>query len=238
METHPLRIRPVRGERTPLAFLLVISALSALKLNRLFADYAGDPPLIDNEDNKSAIWSAEHPFIEKRDIKLETCLTCHPGKQDAKFVHTAVGRGCENCHQAASENYKTTITLLATGGDLCAMCHVAKKNPVLHGPYKAGQCLVCHDPHTGAYKAQLRAAVNILCLSCHGLGQPNVKVDPQTKSVVLLGEQKESLDEYARAPKIGGGHPENNPPDRARGAVTAQEAAPNCLSPREFANFT
>jgi len=179
--------------------------------------------------------TAEHPFIEKKDIQSETCLTCHPGKREAKFVHTAVSVGCENCHKVASENYKTTITLWATGGELCATCHEVNKDRLLHRPYKAGQCSVCHDPHTGAHKAQTRAAVNTLCLSCHGLDQPNVKVDPLAKTVVLLGEQTESLDEYAQAPKIGGGHPKSNLPRVAGEPVTAKgsvkiDAEPNCLT--------
>jgi predicted CXXCH cytochrome family protein len=155
----------------------------------------------------------EHPFIEKSDIRPETCLTCHPEKKGAKFVHTALGMGCTNCHQVTSENNKTTITLRAMGGDLCAICHAAKKGPVLHGPYKAGQCLVCHDPHTGDYPGQTRAEISTLCLSCHGTGQSNVKVDQETQLVTLLGSQTVSLRDYRQAPKLeldrGGtsGHP-------------------------------
>jgi predicted CXXCH cytochrome family protein len=110
-----------------------------------------------------------HPFIEPKEIKSETCLTCHPDKKGGKFVHTAVGMGCENCHQATSDKEKQTtrIELVATGGDLCAVCHEAKKDPVLHGPYKNGECLTCHDPHTSEHPKQLRAEVNSLCLECH-----------------------------------------------------------------------
>ncbi len=115
-----------------------------------------------------------HPFIEQTDIKSETCLTCHPEKKQGKFVHSAIGMGCESCHRATSEKSKMTITLLVTGGDLCAMCHEAGKDPIQHGPFKAGQCLVCHDPHTGDFKAQTRAPVNTLCLSCHEQNPPNV----------------------------------------------------------------
>jgi predicted CXXCH cytochrome family protein len=154
-----------------------------------------------------------HPFIEQKDIKPETCLTCHPEKKQGKFVHSAVGMGCENCHQATSEKNKTTITLVATGGDLCAMCHKANTDPVQHGSFKAGQCLVCHDPHTGDYKAQTRAPVNTLCFSCHGQNPPNVKVNTETRLVTMLGNQVVSLEAYRQAPKLGldpsgtSGHP-------------------------------
>ena len=144
----------------------------------------------------------EHPFIDQKQIKSETCLTCHPTKQDAKFVHTAIRMGCEICHHAVSENQRTIITLVETGGQLCASCHEAKNEPVLHGPYKAGQCLICHDPHIGAFKDQIRADVNTLCLSCHGLGQPNVKVRAETRQVSVLGNQSLSWEEYRQALKL------------------------------------
>jgi len=137
-----------------------------------------------------------HPFIEQKDIKSETCLTCHPEKKQGKFVHTAVGMGCENCHQATSEKNKTTITLVATGGDLCAMCHEAAKGPVLHGPYKNGQCLTCHDPHSSEFKAETRAAVNSLCLACHADQQA------QTETVTLFSSQKISKADFDAIPKI------------------------------------
>jgi len=191
-----LKRRPWQRRGVTLVFLLVTSSLVMSKVSRL----SGEDMI-------------EHPFIEKKDIKPETCLTCHPEKKGAKFVHTPLGMGCTNCHQVTSENNKTTITLLATGGDLCAMCHAAKKNSVLHGPYRDGQCLVCHNPHTGDHPGQTRAEINTLCLSCHGTGQSNVRVDPETQLVALLGNQTVSLDDYRQAPKLeldrGGtsGHP-------------------------------
>jgi predicted CXXCH cytochrome family protein len=177
----------------------------------------------------------EHPFIEKRDLKSATCLTCHPAKKAAKFVHTAVGRGCENCHQAASENNKTTVTLVAEGGDLCARCHVPNGDPVLHEPYQAGRCLVCHDPHTGSYAGQIRTQVNVLCLGCHGTGQSGVKVNPDENFVELPGRQTVSLQEYGRAPKIDAGHSESNFPHSASGPIRVKEplklgAETTCLS--------
>jgi len=137
----------------------------------------------------------EHLFVEAKDIKTETCLTCHP-KKEAKFVHTAVGMGCENCHQAVSENSKTRITLIATGRELCAMCHEAGKEPVQHGPYMNGQCLTCHDPHSSEFKAQTRAAANSLCLACHGVQAATS--DP----VNLFNGQNISKADFEAIPKI------------------------------------
>lgn len=151
----------------------------------------------------SAEETTEHPFIEPQDIKSQTCLTCHPDKKEGKFVHSAVTSGCESCHQAASEKGKTTITLLATRGELCAMCHKAKNAPVLHGPYKNGQCLTCHDPHTSNFPRQARAEVNTLCLSCHGVDQPDVKINKDVQEVSILGGQTVTFADYRQARKVG-----------------------------------
>jgi len=138
----------------------------------------------------------EHPFIEPKDIKSQTCLTCHPEKKEGKFVHSALGMGCGNCHQAISEKNKTTITLVATGGNLCAKCHETRKDPVLHGPYKNGQCLTCHDPHSSEFKAQTRAEGNSLCLECHAPKRSTA--DP----VTLFSLQKISKADFEAIPKI------------------------------------
>ena len=157
--------------------------------------------------------STEHPFIDPKDIKSDTCIKCHPNEANGKFVHAAVGLGCESCHTATSEMNRTIITDIATGGNLCALCHDAKKDAVPHEPYKTGQCLVCHDPHASNYPDEIRASANTLCLSCHGLGQPAVQANSATKLVTMIGNQTVPYDDYRRAPKLeldpGGitGHP-------------------------------
>jgi predicted CXXCH cytochrome family protein len=218
MEKGSLKRRLGQRSRASLIFLLVASALVMSKATGL----SGEDMI-------------EHPFIERKDIKPETCLTCHPEKKGAKFVHTALEMGCTNCHRVTSENNKTTITLRATGGDLCAICHAGKKDAVLHGPYAAGQCLVCHDPHTGDYPAQTRAEINTLCLSCHGTGQSSVKANPETQLVMLLGNQIVSLNDYRQAPKLeldrGGtsGHPVKGHPLTGKDP-RKKDGTLNCLS--------
>ncbi len=124
-------------------------------------------PGLHAQENPATPQTGEHLFIEAKDLKSETCLNCHPEKKDGRSVHSILGSGCESCHQWKSENGKTEITLMATGADLCAMCHEAKKASVLHGPYKDGQCILCHDPHASNFKAHTRADGNALCLECH-----------------------------------------------------------------------
>jgi len=152
----------------------------------------------------------EHPYVEASEINSDTCLKCHPDKKEGKFVHSAVNSGCEGCHQATSGNGKTSIALIATGRELCVTCHEAKADPVLHGPYKAGQCLVCHNPHASNFPRQTRAAVNTLCVSCHAAGQPDVKINADAKTVSLLGGRTFDLESYQKAPKIGAEHSQSN----------------------------
>ena len=201
-----------------LLFLLALSASIFLKVSKA-----------------SAAESTNHPFLGIRDLKSETCLECHPTKSQGKFVHTAVRMGCEKCHQTVSQNYRTTMTLVATGGDLCARCHEAKNDPFQHQPFKAGECLICHNPHAGAYEAQTRAAVDTLCLSCHMLNQPDVKVSAQTSTVALLDERAYELAAFESAPKLGGDHAASSRSRMASDTVIVKksgklDAELNCLS--------
>jgi predicted CXXCH cytochrome family protein len=179
--------------------------------------------------------TAEHPYIDPKQIKTETCIKCHPDKSQGKYVHTAVGQGCDNCHTAASDKGKTTITDVATGGDLCAMCHEAQKASVLHGPYKEGQCLVCHDPHTSNYPKQLRASVNDLCLVCHGPEAERTIVDNPPAAAVFGGKVKLPIAYLDRVPVLplrnGRGHPvEGHPISDVVIPKTKANFAMNCLS--------
>ena len=146
-----------------------------------------------------AVWAQDqvgHPLIEAKDVKPETCLSCHPEKEQGRFIHTAVRMGCPQCHHIVAGKNQTTITLIAPGGELCAKCHPAQVKPVLHGPYKNGQCLICHEPHASEFRAQIRAEVNLLCLECHAPKSTAVS------TVDLFGQQSISKAEFDAAPKI------------------------------------
>ncbi len=152
---------------------------------------------------------AGHPYIEQKDIKTETCLGCHPEMNQGKFVHSAVASGCDGCHHAASDKdaQKTTITLTATGAALCALCHEATKDPVVHGPVKAGQCLSCHDPHTSEFKAQTRADNNVLCLACHALRRISGDTVSVFKTVSMSIRDFEAMPKIELDPMQRFGHP-------------------------------
>jgi predicted CXXCH cytochrome family protein len=169
-------------------------------------------------------------------LNTETCLKCHPAKNQGKFVHTAVGFGCESCHVAASTEYQTTIMLRATGGNLCGKCHELRKEPLLHGPYKSGQCLICHNPHAEDHPSQTRAAVDTLCLACHMLNQPDARVNAAARVVTLLDGREYDLAAWESAPKISEGHAGNiGVAHGAAGGFTVnqpgkREVEINCLS--------
>ncbi len=177
----------------------------------------------------------QHPFIAKADIKYETCIICHSAKKEGKHVHTAVPLGCEGCHKVVTEDQKTTITLVAAGGDLCARCHAAEQDQVVHFPYKAGQCLVCHSPHESDFPDQVRASADTLCLSCHGLDRPNVHINRAADLVTMLAGHQISYEEYQLAPKIKldpsgvSGHPVPGHPVSGKDP-RKQDATLSCLS--------
>ena len=195
-----LRIRSAESSKGGLLLLLVTSAVWGSRVNKISAADSKGPKYVETMD---------HPLLEPKDLKSETCLRCHSAKNEGKFVHTAVGMGCEACHQADSENSRTVMALSATGGVLCAKCHAINTKSVLHGPYQAGQCVICHDPHAAAFPAQTRASGNALCLSCHMLDQPEARVDAQTSTVSLFDGQVYDLAAWQSAPKIGARHPGN-----------------------------
>ncbi len=179
-----------------------------------------------------------HPYINPSEIKSKTCLTCHPGKKEAKFVHAAVELGCEKCHRISSENQTTAITLLASGGELCAKCHEAERLPVFHAPYKSGECLVCHNPHASDFPGQARAPANTLCLSCHGINQPDVKIDSESEMVSLPGGRAIPMDAYEAAPKVDDAHhPSGAPSASSHSSTGQQQQSPenpwDCLSCHE-----
>lgn len=226
LKTRSLRIRSAEGSKGGLLLLLFTSTVWVSRTNKIYAADSSDHPYLETSD---------HPYLEAKDLKTETCLKCHPTENQGKFVHTAMGIGCESCHQAASAGDKTTITLRATGGDLCSKCHKINKDLVVHGPYQAGQCLICHNPHNGAYPAQTRAAASTLCLDCHMLNQPDVRLEPETKTVSLLDGRIYDLAEWRRAPKIAATHFDNKLPRRTGAQVAVQEsgkinAESNCLA--------
>jgi predicted CXXCH cytochrome family protein len=70
---------------------------------------------------------------------------------------------CGACHSETQGN-----TLVAPRDQLCERCHTLKLDKAyVHGPVAAGECLVCHDPHSSPYRPLLVSQSDRFCLECH-----------------------------------------------------------------------
>ncbi len=147
--------------------------------------------------------ASDHPVpLENNDPAQ--CASCHEEKTKGKSVHAAIAMGCNTCHDVkVVEKEKTTVELVQPKNELCFTCHEKSADPVKHAPYEKGNCTLCHDPHQSDFDNHLRARTNDLCMSCHALDRPDVKWNPDTKTVTLLGEQTLTRSEYMEAKKIG-----------------------------------
>ncbi|MEW6067763.1 MAG: cytochrome c3 family protein [Nitrospirota bacterium] len=54
---------------------------------------------------------------------------------------------------------------------LCYECHAKLKESLsrsyVHSPFKKGECISCHNPHTSNIKGLVKEDINSLCLKCH-----------------------------------------------------------------------
>lgn len=139
----------------------------------------------------------EHPLPLPADFDPAECASCHSDKQKGKYVHTAIGMGCGTCHQVETQEETTQVILTAAREELCGICHEKGEEQNLHAPYAENQCVVCHDPHTSEFPAELRAETNALCLACH-LSRP-----AGGKMVSLFESETIAFAEFKNIPKIG-----------------------------------
>jgi predicted CXXCH cytochrome family protein len=71
---------------------------------------------------------------------------------------------CDQCHSTRYSN-----KLKAEKEELCWACHDREDfaDEVVHGPFAAGFCQACHDPHRSQYEYLLVSDKTDLCESCH-----------------------------------------------------------------------
>jgi predicted CXXCH cytochrome family protein len=86
--------------------------------------------------------------------KLETAGSSHlPYKE----------KRCDKCHDKSKES-----GLIKPKLELCFHCHPKiVDNYFMHGPAAVGSCLECHEPHSSAQVALLKAEKGKLCQVCH-----------------------------------------------------------------------
>lgn len=124
--------------------------------------------------------AAKHPVPLDEKTDAAKCAQCHADKTKGKFVHSAMAGGCLSCHEVRVTGNITRVKLITgTPLDLCLTCHPDKSASEIKGrvhPPAVRGCLVCHDPHSSAYKNLLlkptsgTTKAENLCLSCHAIG--------------------------------------------------------------------
>jgi len=96
------------------------------------------------------------------------CSGCHRRVASSK-VNCLLAKEdlCEFCHQVPAEGGLTR--LVEAPEQLCIKCHTKDqfKGSFVHGPFAAGACITCHDPHGGNVPGMLRIAGRQMCLECH-----------------------------------------------------------------------
>jgi predicted CXXCH cytochrome family protein len=129
------------------------------------------------------VWSGGgiHPVTLKSDADTATCTGCHSDISKGKYVHAALKTGCTTCHQVQNQKGATRVTLVAPITQLCITCHSLASEKVLHGPYKNGDCVVCHSPHASDFPQHTWVARQDICLGCHA--RARLKVNNKKKTV-------------------------------------------------------
>ena len=102
----------------------------------------------------------------------EECAQCHSRLGSQKVVHAPVQGGqFDLCHGRAKAE-SARFALLSRPPGLCLQCHENIKDalstkPFRHGPASAGECTLCHSPHSSETSFLLRRKAFDLCTSCH-----------------------------------------------------------------------
>jgi predicted CXXCH cytochrome family protein len=109
------------------------------------------------------------PTVKPHDpLGGKECSDCHRrvGSSKANCL-LAKADLCEFCHKVPAEGGITR--LLETPEPLCFKCHKKDqfKGSFVHGPFAAGACITCHDPHGGNVPGMLRITGQQMCLECH-----------------------------------------------------------------------
>jgi predicted CXXCH cytochrome family protein len=109
------------------------------------------------------------PAIKPHDpLEGKECSGCHKRVVSSK-VNCLLAKEdlCEFCHQIPAEGGLSR--LVETSEPLCFKCHKKEqfKGSFAHGPFAAGACITCHDPHGGNVPEMLRVTGPQMCLECH-----------------------------------------------------------------------
>lgn len=137
-------------------------------------DVATHAKMMANGDGPGPIVSFKRLDAQQIDAK---CLTCHDRARQANWAggaHDRRGVSCTTCHSVHFFKSQQSQLRTVTAAETCYTCHKQVRSTMLrtsHHPLREGKmdCGSCHDPHSSAQKAMLKAeSVNDLCYSCHG----------------------------------------------------------------------
>jgi len=121
--------------------LLVASACATPEQRHRLATtfFDGVPPLQREEE------PAPGALGSQRDARALPAKVSSGEPASNVSIHGPYGqKKCGQCHASQFSN-----RLKATGAELCFACHELDSFPgtIRHGPFQAGKCMACHDPH-------------------------------------------------------------------------------------------
>ncbi|MCF6342567.1 MAG: hypothetical protein L3J31_07170 [Bacteroidales bacterium] len=102
----------------------------------------------------------------------KSCLDCHQELMANRKVHPPAEEDCSYCHEPTGNEHpaegKRGFKLADQMPDLCYMCHDENTEKNIHAPVEAGECVMCHSPHSSPNSALLLASpIASLCFECH-----------------------------------------------------------------------
>lgn len=90
---------------------------------------------------------ASHHRYSVSSVQEDMCSQCHDTMGTGEYVHGPVAAGsCTPCHDPHGSRYPKF--LVATGRELCLVCHSQSLSKKHTEERQNAQCVKCHDPHS------------------------------------------------------------------------------------------
>ncbi|MBU8893892.1 MAG: cytochrome c3 family protein, partial [Bacteroidales bacterium] len=114
----------------------------------------------------------EKSFIDGKVVPEINCADCHSDLTQLSYKHEPATDACDNCHSANEnkhpEGQGREFKLVDDMPALCYMCHEEPSKRIIHAPVEAGECAICHSPHSSDNRHLLmNKEISGLCYECH-----------------------------------------------------------------------
>ena len=159
------RLRMLHGSHCARSTIFWIAGTLVLFAS-LIALFGASGPLCAREQKSPETTT---PAVKPHDpFRGKECTDCHkrvvPSKVNCLLAKEDL---CEFCHKVSAEGGPAKLVELPE--PLCFKCHREDqyKGRFVHGPFAAGACITCHDPHGGEVPGMLRITGSQMCLGCH-----------------------------------------------------------------------